>query len=123
MFCVATAVIVSLAACVKKPTSSFKLSKTSAAVGESITATFDGENAKSYSWGAYEGVVSEPQFYGAPGVTTSSGGNSCDNSWSFSFTYPGTYTIILDAYNDKEDCNTAPGLGKSDRSTQTITIQ
>ena len=122
-FSMMTSIILLAASCTKQPTASFKLSKSTAAVGEIITATFDGENAKSYNWGAYDGVVTAPQFSGSGAIATITGGGSCDNAWSFNYTQPGTYTIILDVYNDKEDCITAPGQGKSDRSSQTITIQ
>jgi len=120
----ATAMIVFFAACAKKPSASFKLSKTTAAVGESITATFDGEETNAYVWSAYDGSVTTPTGASSGSVTTVSGGTRCDNAWTFSFNTPGTYTIWLNAKYYKEGCDCTDCSDKNpDETTKTITIQ
>lgn len=73
MFCAASAIVVFSAACAKKPSASFKLSKTTAAVGESITATFDGEETNAYLWSAWDGSVSTQTGSSSGNVTSISG--------------------------------------------------
>ena len=124
MFCATTAVVLFVTACAKKPSASFKLSKTTAAVGESITATFDGEETNAYVWGAWDGSVSTPTGASSGSVATVSGGTRCDNSWTFSFTTPVTYTIWLNAKYYKEGCDCMDCSDKNDDEiTKTITIQ
>jgi hypothetical protein len=120
IFCTATALMVLVAACTKQPTSSFKLSKTTAAAGENITATYDGENANTYVWVAWAGTTNTGASYN---INTVSKGQRCDNTWTFNFPDPGTYTVQLRAVNYKEGCDCTDCSGKSDESTQTITIQ
>ncbi len=124
MFCGVTALMVLLASCTKQPTASFKLSKTTAAVGESITATFDGEDANTFSWTAYDGAVGDtPTGASSSNFITVSGGDRCENNWTVSFTTAGTYTIILTARNYKDGCECSDCSGKRDEVSQTVTIQ
>jgi putative salt-induced outer membrane protein YdiY len=124
MFCAASAIVVFSAACAKKPSASFKLSKTTAAVGESITATFDGEETNAYLWSAWDGSVSTQTGTSSGNVTSISGGSRCDDSWTFSFTAPGTYTIWLNAKYYKEGCDCSDCSDRNpDETTKVITVQ
>ena len=118
-----TSIILLVASCTKQPTASFKLSKSTAVVGESITATFDGDNSNTYIWSAWDGAVSQPTGASSGNVTSVSGGDHCDNSWTMSFSAAGTYTIYLSAKNYKDGCDCTDCSGKEDEFTKTVTIQ
>jgi hypothetical protein len=118
--CLAATMMLAIS-CNKRPEASFTLSKTSAAVGESITATFNGQDANTYLWFLYDGTNTNAET--SSHFTTVADGQRCDSKWTFNVDTSGTYTVYLKAVNYKDGCECSDCSGKNDEFTQTITIQ
>jgi hypothetical protein len=107
--------------CHKRPEASFTLSKSTAAVGENISATFNGQDANTYLWTIYDGTNTNAAS--SSNYVTVADGERCNPKWTFSVNAAGTYTVYLKAVNYNDGCECSECSGKDDIYTQTITIQ
>ena len=114
--------LLALCSCIKKPTADVTVDKTTATVGETITATSASTNANTYLWGVFDG--DNVSGGNSSNYTTISGGSPCDATWSFSISVAGTYTLRLKVCNFKNGCDgEEDSSGYCDDVLVTLTIQ
>jgi len=114
--------LIAITGCRKSPEASITANKTTAAVNETITVTSTSKNANTYSWIIFDGN-STSGVSSSSHVVKVSGGDACDNTYSFKIDQAGNYTLRFVAYYYKGGCSAINSSGYSDGTTLAITIQ
>ncbi|MBI3235465.1 MAG: hypothetical protein HYZ42_15745 [Bacteroidetes bacterium] len=107
--------------CMTKPVANVQVDSNIFLVNKTITFTSNSENANAYIWTVNEGTESSNEY--TDHVTKVSGGEPCDNTYSFKIDKEGYYVLIFMAENRSGGCSKSSGSKKWDTKKVSFKVE